>query len=300
MTVRSCWVSVYIPLKRSVHGAEGDATVHDVIAPTVRECEEQGLVKCAFFVRYFDTIPHLRLRLLPKKARDESTIVRVIQERWAVTHKSPIHSPDELLRWVPYEPELGRYGGSEGVESAERLFYASSKAAFGILTPDIGRVRSARLGRATLTMLVAFHVFWRHRQRASEFARMYGNGYAALTTSLGPTSSTTRSASKATQAPVAEDTFLTLRRIWSLLNRHSSLSPALNEYRKGLVRYRKEIQQTIRNGRLCANGKPITCWEQAAATTGASVIHMMNNRLGVTIGEESYLALVLASALDRR
>lgn len=80
-----------------------------------------------FFIRSLEDGPHFRLRLggeadfFQKKA---APLIAEIFEKQA----------EAELAFVPYEPEIGRFGGAESYSWAEMHFMASSQMAFRLLT----------------------------------------------------------------------------------------------------------------------------------------------------------------------
>ena len=86
--------------------------------------------------------------------------------------------------------------------------------------------------------------------------------------------------------------------VWSRMDESETLSEALDLYRDGLLEVRGHFRDLLDAGLL---GRPqaYTDWDTAVGAICSSYLHMMNNRLGVTIQEESYLAYLIVRTLQR-
>jgi len=84
------------------------------------------------------------------------------------------------------------------------------------------------------------------------------------------------------------------------MNEGEPLSEALDLYRDGLLEVRGHFDELYDAGRLSrGQPEPFTTREQAVVAICSSYVHMMNNRLGITIQEESYLAYLILRTLQR-
>ncbi|HEU0052564.1 MAG TPA: lantibiotic dehydratase C-terminal domain-containing protein, partial [Longimicrobium sp.] len=67
-----------------------------------------------------------------------------------------------------------------------------------------------------------------------------------------------------------------------------------------LVPVREEFRALLDDGRLLMRGSaPYTDWDTAVQAIVSSYVHMMNNRLGISLQEESYLAYLIMRAMGR-
>ncbi|MGN7175832.1 hypothetical protein BK139_07365 [Paenibacillus sp. FSL R5-0490] len=89
------------------------------------ESKENGWADQAFFIRYIDEVPHIRIRL---KGDPDLLVAKGIPSiyQWANTMKKE----GLLNRMVidTYDPEIERYGGSDLISSAETFFSKDSEA----------------------------------------------------------------------------------------------------------------------------------------------------------------------------
>ncbi|MEU6714630.1 thiopeptide-type bacteriocin biosynthesis protein [Nonomuraea sp. NPDC046802] len=148
-----------------------DEFLVDGLAPALTSVES------FFFLRYWQGGPHLRVRVLLDSGLAEPALDQLTERlsgylasrpagdfdvegfRQAQVTMAELESsdaeeiyPGDTIRRVPYEPEYDKYGGTEGVAIAERLFAASSRVVLDLLGDVAGR-SPARLG-AGLSMMV--------------------------------------------------------------------------------------------------------------------------------------------------
>ncbi len=119
-----------------------DRLLVDVVQPLVREFESERLIDGYFFIRYSGKAPHIRLRVLATSSEAEAACRGLLDARLAAAFidwprvddsEHRFEWEDQTWHYVPYEPEVERYGGAVGVRIAERHFQDSSEAAFRIL-----------------------------------------------------------------------------------------------------------------------------------------------------------------------
>ncbi|MEV5542467.1 lantibiotic dehydratase C-terminal domain-containing protein [Saccharopolyspora shandongensis] len=169
------WISVHIhyhdPLEAVVTGA---------VRPMVAELG--GGLDGHFFVRHWQAGPHLRLRLKPRSPGDADKVLELLDRRVGeflrdrpsratVTeqdyrevadplvgiergqHEAEPLQPNNTARHVPYEPEYARYGGTpEAMGVVERHFAESSELVADLLAQ--GPTGDQRTGQALAMMLV--------------------------------------------------------------------------------------------------------------------------------------------------
>jgi hypothetical protein len=87
--------------------------------------------------------------------------------------------------------------------------------------------------------------------------------------------------------------------IWEAMDDGDSLSDTLDAYAEGMRGIREELRALFEQGRIQAMGQPAEEWVRAWQSLLPSYLHMMNNRLGITIQEESYLGYLITRALGR-
>lgn len=304
------WLSAHIFFDGWVYTGECDRVAIDVAEPFVRRCEEEGWIDAHFFIRYSDVGPHVRLRLHGDRPVLENKVWPALREAVAALYPDvkdglptgiePGHGATGRvthLARVEYEPETERYGGPEGVLLAEDFFEVSSELAYALLRRTDPAQRSSRLGKGVLASVVLVHAFCRDQQAAAEFASRYGTNYLRSLVPDEGARSTWVDAFTSGFEQQADNLLPYVEEMWDRLENDESLSEALDPFRDGVGEVRDQFMKLWREGLLTRGPHPLPEWEQAVSAIVSSYLHMNNNRLGITIQEEAYLAFILARAL---
>jgi thiopeptide-type bacteriocin biosynthesis protein len=296
------WASVHLFGRPALYGSDGDAVLLRDVRPLVRTCARAGAIDGFFFVRYGEGGPHIRLRMRLRAARHRATVERLVQDRLHASDRSPRRgaTPGGASRrvvrfeWTPYVPELDRYGGPAGVAIAERVFHASSVAAFAMLRAVAEEDRTRRLGLALLNGLVVLHVFMENHTALSAFAATHAMQYAQL----GAPGQGLTNQFRATFDANAEARRRDVARILAAAA-DSALPPAVRRFQAELRDCRDSLRRAWYSRKLSCGESPLRAWSDCVGRIVPSYLHMMNNRLGIVMREEAYLAYVISRATDR-
>lgn len=218
----------------------------------------------------------------------------------------PVREPNQLL-WTSYEPEFGRYGGVRGTALSERHFEESSDLVLNLLETSNLHLRSIVLGAAAQIMtamtvallgderqaaafLAGYEQRWRHgwgglyAPAGDRFERAYAEQARVLVPRVEAVLTTTVDVVSGAAAP--EGSYL---RAWAWQCRTT----------------RQLIDEAAAGGELLfPRGRDSDVWDvqrdSDASAHGLvfSYVHMLNNRLGVPIVDEIYLAYLLRRALE--
>jgi lantibiotic biosynthesis protein len=107
-----------------------DRVLVDVVGPVVQAALDTSAAERWFFVRYADPHFHVRLRVNGDPRRLVEEVLPLLRE------KAELLLADGVmwrLQLDTYERELRRYGGDEGIELSEQLFWHDSEAVLGIV-----------------------------------------------------------------------------------------------------------------------------------------------------------------------
>jgi len=312
------WLAVHLFFNDSgIYSGECDGVVMEVAHPFVQRCQAEGWIDGHFFIRYSEHGPHVRLRLHGKTELLESTVWPALQEHVRALYPDVSFEKPDVPQYGPpveraegepfrithaarieYEPETERYGGVEGVRLAERYFEVSSDAVYALLARTSRTERSSRLGKGLLTMVQLVHVFAGDRDVAVRWSEQYNQGYLRGVAREEQQREAWLGAFDSGYSNQAETLGAYVEEVWSRMGEGESLSDALDLYRDGLLEVRARFRELFEAGKLGRPEQPYTEWNVAVQAICSSYIHMNNNRLGITIQEESYLAYLINRTLQ--
>ena len=306
------WLSVYLFFDGWIYAPDCDQVITGVVEPFVRRCMQEGWVRQHFFIRYSENGPHVRLRLLGRADVLEDTVWPALVQHVRQAHpevrvdekpETPVTTRPEgeplrvtHLARVAYEPETARYGGPDGLAVAARLFQVSSDAAYDLIA-RMGDQRSSRLGKGLLATVVMCQVFCETRERGAAFARMYSTGYLQTLAREEEGRDNFMAAFEKGFDQQAATLSEYVDEVWARMEEGDGLSDTLDAYADGLRARRDELRALFDTGRVQVAGEPVDDWQRAVSGIVPSYVHMMNNRLGVTVQEESYLGHLIHRAL---
>ncbi len=306
-STRKSWISAYIYFRGSIYDASCDRVVREVVTPFVDACRERDWIDRFFFIRYRTHGPHIRLRLLGAPqilgqdvkpaliSHVQSTLPEEVRVASAMSGNGEAHRP---VQWIPYEPEIHRYGGRRGVELAEEYFCGSSTAAVAMLQQLDKDDSAGRLGKGIMAMLVLIGAFYPEREKATVFARNYARNYLRMLANAdGARDVVLRNAFEQGYEQNAGALAAYVEAAWERVHNRESLSATLDHYRIVCEDLREEFERLLRNGLLMKGDQLLNDLGHSIALILPSYIHMMNNRLGIPWHEEAYLGHVLSQAL---
>ena len=291
--LRRQWLSVYLFFDGDIYRSAADRLLLDTVAPLAQHCLDAGWARRWFFIRYAAGGPHLRLRLDVTAATVEDC------RQWIESTATVDTSAVTSLIWSPYDPEVERYGGPPAVTVAEELFCRSSGTAVELLRRLPEGDRAARLGKATLASLVLLHVFTGSARRAAELCRNYGTNYLHQMVGDGTVAESYLRAFDRGRQRQGDALAGYVEAVWRALDDGDSLTPEMDRYRQDLASCRDGLAELSRQRLLVPRFELQPDDPRLeAATIFPSYLHMMSNRLGVTVQEECYLATAMASTLE--
>jgi thiopeptide-type bacteriocin biosynthesis protein len=122
--------SEWLYVKLYTGNGTADRLLTDVVEPVVRAALDTSAAERWFFVRYADPHFHVRLRAKGDPSRLVEEVLPLLRKE-----TDPFLSDGVMwrLQLDTYERELRRYGGDEGIELSEELFWHDSEAVLGIV-----------------------------------------------------------------------------------------------------------------------------------------------------------------------
>lgn len=298
MTDAPRWLSghIFFETENDIYSAECDHVIQSVVAPFVAHCRAMAWIDRYFFIRYTEDGSHVRLRLFGAPDRLASVVAPAL-EQWVVEKSIP--SKPLTLRWITYEPEYNRYGGVAGTAVSERQFCHASDVTLTLLDKLIDKGQSARFGQALLLMTTLLHVFTESQPMARDLAQAYTRGYLHMRIPDEHRPAWQQMFERGFDRQ-AEQLALYFHEAWQRLEAGDALTPLLDQYRDQMREIRDELCALEKIGRLHQHDTtPYKNWHSAIFAIVPSYIHMLNNRLGIPILEEAYLAHLIARAIER-
>ena len=290
-------MSAYVYYNAELYSAEFDRVLLTLVGSFTRSTETKSLVKRYFFVRYADDRPHVRLRVLPRDEASGKELRQLLPlhiENWAAT--TPVGAYGGW-RWQHYVPEIARYGGPAALEVCEEFFHASSEFVLGALDVEFGS-RDRRLGIALLAMLAFTHAITPDLRSAIRLLRDYGEGYIrTIARDRNDRMVQGWRQQAAARGLKAQDV---LRAVWKSLSEDSLGDPNAAVYRDACHALLEAIVKLDAKDLDAIGCHPGARLHDRWVRTVSSLIHMTNNRIGVSIPEEVLLSLAAVTALDDR
>jgi len=210
--------------------------------------------------------------------------------------------PNNSFCRQPYEPEYGRYGGLSGVALAEWHFQHSSEAVLDVLRTMNVHLRTVALGIAAQLMMVMTTAFLPAAEASAQFLQGYHDYWSGAVAKTAFASAEDYDAAYDSMGASVRNRFAAIR---GALDHGAGgqLPGVLAGWSGHCQQLRARITALAQAGELVFRawdgpGEVLVTDPGAAAwRLLMAYLHMTNNRLGVTITDESYLAHVLARAL---
>ncbi|MFF4287581.1 lantibiotic dehydratase C-terminal domain-containing protein [Streptomyces sp. NPDC001633] len=312
------WVCAHV-----FYDTDQDALLTRCVGPLVTELEQRALIQRYFFLRYWEGGPHVRLRLLPSRARDRAGVAEVAERRLgAFLAESP--APDVVDRsrfaqvaqglaglegraghdgtvranntaeFLPYEREHADYGRGPAIAAVERHFCESSRLALSVVSAGASVEQ-----RALLAFDLVVGVFALCDEVRDRWAR---HGGPPLPFGSGPEAADVEPRYRAQR----EQLQARARHTWELAAR-----PPGNDQRgywlASVRRLRDELHHLEETGQFVADwadsplAEPLDLAATAHPATSLVLLrcaHLVNNRLGLTLWQENQLRFLVGRVLS--
>ena len=299
------WLSVHIFHKNHLYSYESDRIILEVVKPFVEMCERENLTKKYFFIRYSENGPHIRLRL------EVETPERLIELKRMLTEYIPEKYPEELhieennswnnnsvYQFIEYEPEVDRYGGAEGIKIAEEYFYYSSRIAISLIEKIHDGNNSERLGKGIISNTILLKCFVNDIRLLIRFLENYSSGYLKSIVSEDEKEEWVNAFDKGFEKQ--ENTISEfISQLWTALNGECDLDKDTNEFIESTLLIKNKLLENLEANIISKNNLLLEKWEDVILYLLPSYIHMMNNRLGISIREESYIAHLIKNVFHK-
>lgn len=173
------WISLHV-----FHTGPLDRVITEAVGPLVGTLTGEGSIDGYFFLRYWESGPHLRLRLRPTRPQTADDVRELAIERlrgYLAAHPSPhpltaehyaalsehrtarenlpgydrTLAPNDSVAEITYRPEHDYYGTGESLAAVERHFVESSQLALQVLAGPPPPPQRALMALAILVLTLA-------------------------------------------------------------------------------------------------------------------------------------------------
>ncbi|MGI5351370.1 lantibiotic dehydratase C-terminal domain-containing protein [Streptomyces sp. CA-250714] len=329
------WLSAHV-----YYAGDRDPLLGECAGPLFERLRGEGLADCCYFLRHWLEGPHVRLRMRPTSTDAIPALTAAVEEavggflrshpsvydpaidlsdeqyrerfrlefsdaQWEArygpgTVRMP-RRPNDSLAYLGYEPELERYGGPIGVALAEWHADRSSSLVASLLSSANTQVGSVRLGLAAqLTATLALTVLDDTERTVAFFTRRMADWEPLFKDRYD----TYAAAYQRMAGPMGDK--VEALHTGVLGGQPELLTGFLRRWAEHGTELRTRIDEEAARGALVfpsgdGTGTPVPVDAETARTALlAGLTHMGCNRLGVTVGNEDYLAYLLRRALRER
>lgn len=302
-----------------------------VVQPFVRSVMEKNLAEQFFFIRFWERGPHIRLRFKGEKESLESEVKPQLESYFHSYFKEKpsqreeseqIKQLPENLQWfpnnsvqfIPYEPEIERYGGPTAILVAEKQFEISSNAVLAIIEESeqwdydraLGAAIQLHLGFAfSLGMDLKETAAFYSRISALWFSRAYIYEKNIAPEELKKRRDTTTRAFEdnfSKQKAVLVPYFNTL---WKAFTGNVEFEQEwLNQWITDMAAIRERLKDVQTREKLVFPSRfklqPLEDIPESHQQLWAifeSYVHMTNNRLGILNRDEAFLGYLIKESL---
>jgi thiopeptide-type bacteriocin biosynthesis protein len=306
---RGTWLSAYL-----YYAEPWEEFLLEGVEPFVRTILEEGLAEQFFFIRYWEKGPHIRLRIKGEstllqaevKPRLETYFRRYFKEKPSQREdpEQPNSLPEKLrwvpnhtIRYVPYQPEIKRYGGPAGILVAEEQFQASSRAVLSIIEASKGWDYERALGAAIQLHLGFVSALGMKLTESIRFfsdifsiwlTRSYHNGEDVSGEELQKRKHDTL---KAYEKIFRQQEAILIpfhQRLWNAAAQNAEFEEQwLNRWLSDMA----GIGERLKNANIPRNRRQL--WPILE-----SLVHMTNNRLGILNQDEAFLGYLIKESLE--
>ena len=258
-----------------------------VIFPFIELGKEGNLFQSYFFIRYSEGGTHIRLRLLTNETEKLKAFTKHYFDQFFNQHPSirtdeeDRFYPNNSIQFIDYEPEIERYGGKEFIKIAEQHFYNSSETVRKLMTHFEVWNNEMAIGVSLQVQIMFAHALGFSKEEAQQFFEYYYKNWLFVFDE------------KTRKSDVFQSQFKILNHQSSIDFANSlwlSLEEDADFEEEFLTDWYLKNQILAKQFELNYNQKK-SIYE--------SLLHMTNNRLGISNFDEVLLAFILKNSFER-
>lgn len=131
MENQSNWISVYIYFEMSF-----EKVITDLIKIIVDDLEKNDFISSFFFIRFWENGSHIRLRILPNNQINRDKIITIVTTNSEAYFLKENQVLLHRIEFSEYKREIDRYGGYKNIKNAERQFELSSRTVLDLISKN--------------------------------------------------------------------------------------------------------------------------------------------------------------------
>jgi thiopeptide-type bacteriocin biosynthesis protein len=302
------WISSHIYFDGDIYGKECDMAIISSIKPFIEIPEIKKRIKIFFFIRYNDIGSHIRFRMygdkyeldqIVKPEYDKYINANILKMgiRIGKCKRKQLHSSLLYHKWIDYKPEVLRYGGDKAIKIAEKYFYYSSLVAMDIIKSKMLNDFNSRLGQGIIYMLIVLFHFTNNITESISIMTCYVNDISEYPADdiEGINKRIELFQYKYNKQSKILDKVV--ETIWNMLDNKIELPSTYQEYNTYTYDITNELHCLCKSNEVLINYNTVNDWNLVVNYIVPSYIHMMNNRIGISRKNESYLSYIIARSL---
>lgn len=283
MQEQSKWVSVYV-----FHELSFEKILIELIKPIIEDLKSKDYLLSYFFIRYWENGPHVRFRVLPKNDICRDKIISTISTTTEAYFKKENQVLLHRVEFSEYIREIKRYGGNSNIENAERQFEESSKVVINLINENYSKWDYSLAISYAIQMHVTFAkcLFKNNQELIIFFKKIYANWlyYSLKLDNTGE---------------VSKDEIIKVNLFFE--NSYLKQKDKINNLVKILIDDNfssKWSDEWISESNIISDRfSNIKQDEETLYFVYDSFIHMTNNRLGIHLRDESFVAYIIYKSL---
>jgi thiopeptide-type bacteriocin biosynthesis protein len=291
--MKTKWFAVYL-----FYPGDLDLMLNQLVQPFIHDFFKEESAGTYFFIRYWENGSHLRLRMNvhPKKQESLAAEIKKRAADFFVRYPDLIRAqdlaaaaavpPGHQVVYASYEPEITRYGNLQSIPWAEAHFFRSSAFV-------LDWISSRKTGASVLVQALSMHLIllnatgWKF-SRLLQVCDTFINGW--LPRLYDPN-----------EDPVQESAFWLNQFELSFRPAKTQLLGASKIFWESMIQdvSSDKISCFLHENKLIMKSYLSAGFEEGKLTEiVTSMMHMNNNRLGISNYEEAYGAYCLRQSLD--
>lgn len=286
MQTETNWISAYI-----FHDISFEKVLIELIKPFIEKLEKKDYVSTFFFIRYWEDGPHVRLRLLPKNDHNAAHIISLLNTTAKLFFDECALVSSYRIEFKDYVREIERYGGKVNIIEAEKIFKISSRTILDIIDDNYNNWDySLAISYAIQMHVVLAKLLFKNNldEMIVFFQKVYSNWFF-YSIKIDETEEKVDDVEVKKVKLAFEDSF----------NKQKTV---INNMIKYLLQEKIEVSISTKwflESKLVNSNQYSfkNCDDLTLFAVYDSLIHMTNNRLGIYLRDESFIAFLIFNGL---